>query len=256
MTESVAEIKPGKIQQIEQPAGDPIISMIERAARDPNVDIDKMERLFQMHERVAAQQREAAFNAAMAAAQADLEPVVRKSRNTHTNSNYAALDAIARAAQPVIARHGFGLSFGTLDSKRDGYIRMFCDVTHAAGFCKRIESDLALDAAGSQGKTNKTAIQAFGSTTTYGRRYLMCMVFNIATGEDNDGNAAAPTGLITPEQIIEIEALIVAAGADREWIMNHHGIGEFADMSAKDFQKAKAGLTARIRKMKGEASNG
>ena len=52
-----------------------LISMIERAARDPAVDIAKMERLFDMQERAEKRRAETAFNAAMAAAQAELEPV-------------------------------------------------------------------------------------------------------------------------------------------------------------------------------------
>lgn len=166
-----------------------IISMIERAARDPAVDIDKMQRLFEMHERIEQRRAETAFNAAMAAAQAELGPVAKNVRNTHTNSKYADLDAVYEACQPIITKHGFGKSFGTGNSERgDGFVKMICDVTHTAGFCKRYESDMPIDAAGSQGKVNKTPIQAFGSTTTYGRRYMTLLIFDVVTMDDNDGN--------------------------------------------------------------------
>lgn len=165
-----------------------LISMIERAARDPVVDIAKMERLFDMQERAEKRRAETAFNAAMAAAQAKLEPVGRGSKNTHTGSTYADLATIAEQAQPIVARHGFGLSFGTVQATMPDHIRMVCDVTHAAGHTKRYESEIPYDLAGSQGKVNKTKVQAFGSTTTYGRRYMMMLIFNIATA-DNDGNA-------------------------------------------------------------------
>ncbi len=165
-----------------------LISLIERAARDPSVDVNKMERLFDMHATMQKREAEKAFNAAMASAQSELEPVGRQSKNSFAGYTYADLATITEAAQPIISKHGFGLSFGAQDSDKPDTIRMVCDVTHRDGFTKRYETSLPYDLAGSQGKTNKTRLQAFGSTTTYGRRYMLCLVFNIAT-QDNDGAA-------------------------------------------------------------------
>ena len=39
-----------------------LLQVIERASRDPNVDIDKMERLMAMHERMMAKKDESEFN--------------------------------------------------------------------------------------------------------------------------------------------------------------------------------------------------
>ena len=54
-----------------------LISMIERAARDPSVDIDKMERLFLLQERMSAQRAKAAYLSALADMQPEL-PVIDK----------------------------------------------------------------------------------------------------------------------------------------------------------------------------------
>lgn len=190
-TAIIAQIKgPAMALPAVQPnEGSAILSMIERAARDPAVDLDKMERLFAMHERIEARHAETSFNAAMAAAQAELGPVAKNVRNAHTGVKYADLDAVYDACQPIITKHGFGKSFGTRKSERgEGFVLVYCDVTHTGGFCKRYESDLPLDVAGSQGKTNKTALQAFGSTTTYGRRYMTLLIFDVVTMDDNDGS--------------------------------------------------------------------
>ena len=49
--------------------------------------------------------------------------------------------------------------------------------------------DLPLDNVGTKGTVNKTGVQATGSTNAYGRRYLVLMIFNVSTeDEDNDGN--------------------------------------------------------------------
>ena len=48
-----------------RPAELDAVSVFERLARDPSVDVDKLDRLMQMHERVTAKQAEGLFNAAM-----------------------------------------------------------------------------------------------------------------------------------------------------------------------------------------------
>lgn len=168
---------------------DPMMSMIERAARDPQVDIDKLERLFALQERMLAQNRKTAYNSAMAAVQAKIKPVWRDAINKQTGSPYATLEAISDAITPIVTSEGFSLSYDTAECPTPGYIRIVCDVMHSAGHTEKNKHfDLPLDDAGLKGNTNKTPIQASGSTISYGRRYLKCMIFDITlTNEDNDG---------------------------------------------------------------------
>lgn len=177
-----------------------LISMIERAARDPNVDLDKMERLFKLRSDVRAQEAETAFNAAMAAAQAEMPRVLRDASNSHTQSRYARLESIHKKITPVITRHGFSLSFDTGEGARQGELRIICTVAHAGGHTRTHQVDLPSDTAGAQGRANKTAVQGFGSTVTYGRRYLTLMVFNVAlTNEDDDGNGGETEARRSPK---------------------------------------------------------
>lgn len=92
----------------------------------------------------------------------------------------------------------------------------------------------------------KTKTHATGSAVSYGMRYLLKMIFNIAVSDrDDDGNAAAQTGggVITPEQSKEIKAKCdqVADGFD-ESFCNYFGIEAIADLPAKDYQRALAAL--------------
>lgn len=254
--------KLAKIEDAPLPAAAPadeasaLISMIERAARDPNVDIVKMERLFDMRERVAARAAEAAFNAAMAAAQAEIAPVAKNKSNTHNRSKYADLYAIADKALPVAHKHGFGLSFSEFRSEIPNHLGVACKVTHAAGHSERYEFNVPVDAAGSQGKVNKTATQAYGSTFTYGRRYATCGVFNIAI-KDDDGNAhPGGNGMVTEDQVAELNNLISETQADAGWICEHYSIETLADMTTKQFGEAKSGLTARLKGQQKAKSNG
>jgi hypothetical protein len=191
-----------------------LMALIERAARDPEVDLDRMERLFSMHEAMKSKQAEVAFKDAMAAAQFEIGPVVAKKRNDQTHSKYADLAAILEVAQPIIAKHGLSTSFGTEPCDVPNHYRVTCEVSHG-GFSKTYKADIPMDGTGLKGNANKTATHTFGSTMTYGRRYLFCMIFNIATADD-DGNAASAKrpATISEKQIDEMYDLIAETGTD------------------------------------------
>lgn len=226
-----------------------LISMIERAARDPNVDIDKMERLFQMHERIDKQRRETAFNSAMAAAQAELIPVARKLDNTQTRSKYADLAALAEAAMPIIYRHGFGISHSEFKSDRPGHLGVRAEVTHAAGFSKSYDFHIPMDGTGLKGNANMTATHAYGSTFSYGRRYSTCGVFNIAT-KDDDGNAAGNKPAAESATLDQVKALIAEAGANTAWFLEHYSVETLDDLNGKQRDEIKSKLTARLAHMR------
>jgi len=226
-----------------------IISMLERAARDPQVDIVKMERLFEMAERVRAREAEAAYNTAMAAAQAALVPVAKNQYNDQTKSKYADLAAIIEVAMPIINKHGFGISHSEFKSDREGHMGVACDVMHTGGHSKHYEFHVPVDGTGMKGNPNKTATHAYGSTFMYGRRYATCGVFNIATKEDNDGNgASAADDKITQEQADKIKSLIVDVGADIQRFLHLGGVECVEDIPASQYQKAIDLLEAKRRR--------
>lgn len=169
------------------------------AAADPRMDVAKVERLFAMHKELQDREAAQAFADAIARAQASILPVVKDRRNDHTKSTYATLAAIAEAVTPIYTAEGLAISFDTYSPTRDsdlpelpaGMVRVVAIVSHRGGHIRKYHLDGALDDKGSAGNTNKTGIQAMGSTVSYLRRYLVCMIFNVATADDNDGNAGA-----------------------------------------------------------------
>jgi hypothetical protein len=167
-----------------------LLQAITSAASNKDVDIEKMERLFAMHEKMVAREAEAAFNAAMARAQAKIEPVVAKAYNQQTNSYYAKLAAVNKEITPIATAEGMSISFGTADCPKDGWYRTVATVSHAAGHSREYHLDLPADDVGIKGSANKTQVHAAGSTSSYARRYLVCMIFNVSTGDDNDGNGS------------------------------------------------------------------
>ena len=170
---------------------DAVLTVIERAATDPQVDIEKMERLLAMQERIFSHQAENAFNDAMIKCQQEIPTIETDRDNKQTNSRYATLPKLLGVVKPIYTGHGFSLSFGTDTSPLEGYIRVVCDVCHNAGHTKQYFYDLPPDATGIKGTVNKTAVHASASALSYGQRYLIKLIFNITVmDEDDDGNAA------------------------------------------------------------------
>lgn len=170
--------------------GATLLAVISRAASDPNVNIDKMERLMAMHRDMQRQQAEADFNAAMARVQSSMGRIGTDKRNSQTNSDYATYAKLDRALRPLYSAEGFALSFGTDPVEVENIVRVTCHVSHAAGFTRKYLIDMPSDGKGAKGNDVMTKTHATGSATQYGMRYLLKMIFNVAIGEDDDGNAA------------------------------------------------------------------
>lgn len=167
-----------------------MMTLISRAASDPNIDIEKMERLFAMKERMDAKDAEAAFNAALSRVQQKMGRVAADKQNKQTNSMYATYAALDRELRPLYTDEGFSLSFGTEDAP-EGTVGMVCYVSHAAGHTRTYHAQVPSDGKGAKGGDVMTKTHAFGSGASYGMRYLLKMIFNVAIGEDDDdGNAA------------------------------------------------------------------
>lgn len=165
-----------------------LLSVIAAAARDPQVDVAKMQQLLDMRERVMKFEAEREFNAAMRACQEQITAVVRDAKNTHTGSMYARLETVDRTIRPIYTSHGFSLSFNSGAGRKGNGVLVTCAARHITGHTQSYELEGDLDLSGAKGVANKTSIQGLGSTVSYLRRYLTMMIFNVTTidREDDD----------------------------------------------------------------------
>jgi hypothetical protein len=175
---------------IEQPSA--AVQLFERLATDPNASVEKIERLMALWERGEAKQAEKAFFAAMAEAQKEMRPVREDASNPQTRSRYASYEALDRALRPIYTAHGFGMTFNTAECQTPETVRVVCKVVHVGGHSENYQIDMPADGKGAKGGDVMTKTHATGSGTSYGMRYLLKMIWNVATGEgDDDGNGAA-----------------------------------------------------------------
>ncbi|MCY1428699.1 ERF superfamily protein [compost metagenome] len=168
-----------------------IMAVISRAAADPSCDIEKMERLMAMHERMQAKASETEFNAALSRVQGEMGRVAVDAKNKQTGSNYATYGKLDSALRPKYTKEGLSLSFGT-EPAPEGMVGMVCFVSHIGGHTREYRAHIPSDGKGAKGGDVMTKTHAFGSGTSYGMRYLLKMIFNVAIGEeDDDGNGAS-----------------------------------------------------------------
>lgn len=229
---------------VSQSAG--LIAVIERAATNPEVDIDKMERLLQMHERIVERDAKAAYASALAIMSPDLPAIVErggiKDRNGNVQSTYALWEDVNDAIKPVLAAHGFAISFRT--GRDDGQITVTGVLSHRDGHSEETTIVLPHDSSGS-----KNAVQAVGSSTSYGKRYTAGLLLNLTSrGEDDDGQAGGSGGVITDDQADEIRKLIDTTGSKVGPFLQYIGAPSVADIPAAKYEAAVAALNAKAKK--------
>ncbi len=217
-----------------------IISVIERAALNPDVDIDKMERLLEMQERIMARDAEAAFNVALAKMQPEL-PTIIASDKGH-NTKYAKWERIQPQIMPIINKHGFSLSFKT--DTPDDKITITAILRHKEGYSDQTSLHLPSDPSGS-----KNNVQAIGSSVSYGKRYTATALLNLnIAGEDDDGNLAGAGELITKEQLSELSDKITATESDIQQFCKYFKVDALNALPASKFEQAMKALERKAQK--------
>lgn len=226
-----------------------MVEVISRAASDPTIDVNKLERLLAMYERLNERESEKQFNIAMTDAQGDIRRVAADADNPQTRSKYASYPALDRALRPVYTKHGFALSFDT-EPAAENYVRVLCRVSHNAGHCRTYKIDMPADGKGAKGGDVMTKTHAVGAAMSYGARYLLKLIFNVAVGEDDDdGNGADPLAKITHDQVGNINELIFRTQADVEKFCKYMGVEAVPDIKAKDYERAMTALNMKERKL-------
>lgn len=254
-----------QVGHYEEPShqGDGLLRLLEQLASNQNLDADKFAALVKVRadeqeriRRIEREDREDAARrewlAAFSAVQSEIGPIFRTNDNDHTKSKYADLADIERVVTPILTKHGFSTTSAPIPCDLHGHIRMRLTLGHAGGHEKVYEDDFPIDATGSGGRVNKTAIQAKGSTQTYARRYLKASALDLAFMDDKDGNKPpAEVKKITEEQEMELRDLLTASEANETKFLAMGRIERLSDMRADQFESAMGVLRQRMQERNG-----
>lgn len=176
----------------------PAVSMFERLASDPNVDVEKLQRLIEMQERIMRHNAKSAFDSSYSRMQPAIPEIDERGQilvKGQLRSRYAKLEDIQKVVKPILREHGFALRHRTeWPAEKPGIIRIVGILTHCEGHAEESVFEAKADAS-----DYRTDIQSQGSTVSYGRRYTTIDLLNISTrGLDDDGQKSgapqAPDG--------------------------------------------------------------
>lgn len=178
-------------------------------ALNNNAAIDVIERLAALQEKVLARDAEIQFNEALNRAQEAIVRVAPDLTNGQTHTKYASYAALDKVVRPIYIKEGFSLSFDTDDCPIAEHVRVVCYASRGA-HTRKYKVDMPADGKGAKGSDVMTKTHATAGAMSYGMRYLIKNIFNVAIGEaDTDGNAT--NGELT-EQI--------------EWLENARNVDE------------------------------
>lgn len=253
MSNAISERKDSLPTEASEPVN--LLALVARLAQDPTVDADKMERLMMLQERLEDRQAKAAYTQAMVAMKPKLPVIDRKGRievreKTNTGKRdgditqstaFARWEDIDEAITPILTAHGFVLTFKT-GTAQDGKVTVTGILSHAQGHSEETMITLPHDSSGS-----KNAVQAVGSTFSYGKRYTATALLNIRTkGEDDDGKRGGDPEPLTDDEIEKIFELIKRTKTDTAKFCKYIGVESVPDITRKDFGRALEMLNTKL----------
>lgn len=203
------------------------LTLIERAATNPDVDVSKMESLFNLYERQLAIEEkkegkaaEAAFNDAMAKTQGSMQKVIHNKYGYNKQYSYSDLSSIQDACKETWTNNGFSLITFTGESEKQNHVKITVELRHNKGHKEVYVDDWPLDNTGAKGGSTKDPVKAKASSISYARRYMTLAIFDISTGEDraidrNPGQQQNPKMMpINDEQKSRLISELSNAGID------------------------------------------
>ena len=240
-----------------------LLALIERVALNLRANVEKLERVMAMHERLKAKQAELAFNAAKGRILKKLagikivknRPVLRESekgqsqKGTPEAFKYAPLEEIDKHLRPLLAEEEMDLSYSDEPWEGGGIL--------IRGRLKHLPSGHYEDSfmpAPADTTGGKSKVQAVGSTNSFLRRYVACNIFNIVVvGDDDDGTG----GTVDEVQTKTILGLVKKAKVGPKFLkyMKAQSVEEagsleaaVATIAARDYRKAVSTLEEQIAK--------
>ena len=239
-----------------------LLALIERVALDPRADVEKLDRMMAMYDRLKAKEAELAYNAAKGRILKKLaaikivknRPVLSETegkpqKTTAEAFRYAPLEEIDKHLRPLLAEEEMDLSYSD-EPLEGGGILIRGRLKHLPGGHYE-DSFMPAPPDTTGGKSN---VQAVGSTNSFLHRYVACNIFNIVVvGDDDDGIG----GTIDEAQTKTILDLIRKAKVGPKFLkyMRAQSVEQagslaaaVATIAARDYRKAISTLEQQIGK--------
>lgn len=177
---------------------------------------------------------------ALAKAQAEMKNARLNKVNPHFKSRYADLAEIRDTVTPALAKNGIAVVNG-MDTAENG-IQVVTRLIHSSGQWVESRFPIAYDKP-----------QTMGSAITYGKRYNLSAIVNIAADDDDDANAANDKAVSSPasatisaEQFRTLQDLIEKTGTDEAKLLGYVKAESLEDMTVAQFRMAEMALRKKL----------
>ena len=152
---------------------------------------------------------------------------------------YASLDKVYDEIRPKMTAHGLALTHEKSFNRADNTIELRSLLVHTSGEWFEYFGSLPF---ASMKQMND--YQASGSGFTYLERYQTSAIFGITSDEDNDAQGEQ-NNAITPDQALEIEALIAKVQADRKGLLDYFKVSTIDHFTPEQYRMAVAMLNKK-----------
>lgn len=227
-----------------------MVHMMERLALNPDLPVEKLEKLLEMQLKVRALEAETAFNAAMTEAQSEMRRVSADANNPQTNSKYASYGQLDRALRPIYTKHGFAVSFDEGAAPSPDVVLALAYVSHAGGHTRTYRKTMPIVTTGIKGNAMMTATHGAAAAGSYAKRYLLKDIFNVAIGEDDTDGNAEPLERISEKQVADLQALLEEVGADKAAFLKYIKAAKLEDIPVRAYSTYVKMVEAKRRKAK------
>lgn len=231
------------------PETNSLLPAIIQLAKDPQVDVAKLDALLKMQRELQVDQARQEATEAFTALSAELPRVKKngtidliKDGKSKGTIAFAKWDDIDKVIRPLLVKYGFTLSFNSV-SKDGGGLTVTGELMHRSGHVRTATIPLALDTGA--GRNN---LQAMGSTLSYGKRYCAEMLLNIVREGDDDDGAKGGVAYITPDQCEELAVLIRETSTDEKKFLSTMGVEELGQIAQAAFTAGKNMLLGKKQK--------
>jgi hypothetical protein len=231
------------------------MSPLLHLAVEKGVSVEALEKLVNLHERMADREAAKEFSAAMARFQERCPPISKTSTaEVATKSGgryayrYAELDEIARTVRPHLHKEGLSYRWDSVVSDDGARIRVECHLSHENGHSIKATFSSPTEAlTGAMSPQQKVA-----AALTFGRRQSLIEVLGLTTTDnDNDGGAhgqSEPSAPVTREQVEMLESLFDRRGpGTREKVLRHLNVETVEQIPASKYEWLRSDLEAKIK---------
>jgi hypothetical protein len=224
---------------------DPVMRLIQKVVDGgvSEANVNALDKLLDVYERLDEKRAERAFNAAFVALQSDL-PTIVASSIIPNRGKYERFEDVCKVVNPLLAKHGFSVSF-SMDFKENRIVET-CHLRHVGGHSQ--SNSFAVRTGGKADSDTQADCKA--ATTAKRNALLNCL--NIVIRQDallnEDQDASLEGATISPDKVAYLREQVAETNSDPVKFLALAGVSKFEDIRTGSYDVLVRALAAKSRR--------